>query len=506
MAVLVDESERRLVPAWKSFTNSTPELQPLSSIELEKADIGSYVTDWKSTPNIANAGDLLSAAIVGNRLDVPEVYEAAQFIVCQHESIPQPLLKKANDIIGTSSPTFETPFLTNDYSILKRIADLKRLINLYPKDAILQIEIARCYLSLGQLVKADLHVRYALALDCNNRYIVRCAARFYLHIQQLDVALLVVRKSRLTSQDPWLMASEISLSQLNNKTSRYIKKGLQLIESGKFGKFDLTELRSAIGTEELRNGAYAKCRKLLNDSLIQPNSNSLAQARWISASKSVELNFDRFDLSTGQFVEARSYKAVEDKDYVSAIKFAEKWIEVEPYSTRTILYAYNIASNYLKDNNKGIEILSNAYKTHKSNPVILNDYAYSLALNGQTERAQEVIRKAKTDGSRDSDIIDICITATKGLIAFRTGDADTGSRLYQDAIERSMKHSDRPSLNHSALLNYCRELLVYSNTVECREVVTNIIDKIPLDQSNAELVKLKDEVDSLLTKNELILE
>ena len=68
MAVLVDESERILVPAWKSFANSTPELQPLSSIELEKADIGSYVTDWKSTPNIANAGDLLSAAIVGNRL------------------------------------------------------------------------------------------------------------------------------------------------------------------------------------------------------------------------------------------------------------------------------------------------------------------------------------------------------------------------------------------------------------------------------------------------------
>lgn len=499
MAVLVDETERRIIPAWKAFGDSTPELQPIKQVERQKSDISSFVNDWISCPNMANAGDLISSAIVNGRIDIPEVKEAAEFVVLHESDAPVPLLNRSKDFFSHNED-LEVPTDNTFLGLCGKISKLKHLLQKYPKDAILHIEIARCYLALGVDEKAELHVRFALAIDCNNRYVVRCASRFFIHVHKKEDALRVIRKSRLTTVDPWLLASEISISQINDKISRNVKRGVQLINSGNFSAFDLTELRSAIGTLELSTGAYSKSRKLFNDSLLQPNSNSLAQARWVKSSKGLELNFDMFDQNTGQFVEAKSYKAFAEGDYAKSVELAKSWIRIEPYSTRTILYAYNVASNYLLNEKQGKEILADAIKTHRNDPVILNDYAYSLALNGEAEEALKIINKAKTSGQELSEIIDICITATKGLIAFRQHNYDLGNYYYKEAIQRTLEHKDRSSLNHSALLNYCREVLTADNSEESKNIVNGIIDKIPVAPNNAELTKLRKQVIDLLAQ------
>ena len=251
MALLIENTERRLLPTWKSFTSSFPELQPIRPSNIEKGDISSFVHDWKDCKNLANAGDLISAAIVNARTDEAEVIEAANYILFSNDTPSPALSKVSKSILQIDDKEIGRGC---NFEIYLHIAKIKDLLIKYPTDAILHIEIARNYLLLGQIKYAQNHVETALYFDCHNRYITRCAARFYIHLKEHEKALHVVRRSALTKIDPWLMASEIGISQLLTKTSRNIKQGLAIIDSNNYNTFDITELCSAIGT-----GDKTKC-------------------------------------------------------------------------------------------------------------------------------------------------------------------------------------------------------------------------------------------------------
>ena len=53
-----------------------------------------------------------------------------------------------------------------------------------------------------------------------------------------------------------------------------------MINSGNYSSFSLSELCSAIGTQELYH-SKKKCELYFNKSLLQPNDNSLSQAEWL---------------------------------------------------------------------------------------------------------------------------------------------------------------------------------------------------------------------------------
>ena len=183
---------------------------------------------------MANAGDLISAAIVNARTDEAEVIEAANYILFSNDTPSPALSKVSKSILQIDDKEIGRG---GNFEIYLHIAKIKDLLIKYPTDAILHIEIARKYLLLGQIKYAQNHVETALYFDCHNRYITRCAARFYIHLKEHEKALHVVRRSALTKIDPWLMASEIGISQLLNKTSRNIKKGLAIIDSNNYNTF-----------------------------------------------------------------------------------------------------------------------------------------------------------------------------------------------------------------------------------------------------------------------------
>ena len=137
-------------------------------------------------------------------------------------------------------------------------------------------------------------------------------------------------------------------------------------------------------------------------------------------------------------------------------------------------------------------------KTHIGNPVFINNYAYALTLDGKIEEAERVISKIKKIDLSSTSTEDICLTATKGMIAFRKGDVDKGMSLYINAIEKSRDRTDYPELNYSALLNFCREILIYENSTENKNYVLSIMEKLPQDDKNKELVNLREQVTALL--------
>ena len=48
------------------------------------------------------------------------------------------------------------------------------------------------------------------------------------------------------------------------------------------------------------------------------------------------------------------------------------------------------------------------------------------------------------------------------------------------------------------LKNFCREILIYENSVDNKSYVLSIIEKLPQDNQNKELVNLREQVIALL--------
>ena len=93
MANLFEHKDRRVIPNWRSFGQTTV-LGELNSFQINsqfldhKTSIDEYIIDWKLNRTVIHAADLLSAAIINNKKEDKNVLEAANFIL-QNKSIFQ---------------------------------------------------------------------------------------------------------------------------------------------------------------------------------------------------------------------------------------------------------------------------------------------------------------------------------------------------------------------------------------------------------------------------------
>lgn len=128
---------------------------------------------------------------------------------------------------------------------------------------------------IGQAKQSIEVMNIALALDSTNRFVSRSAARLFVHVEDLDRAHYVIKHNEQINSDPWLIASEISVNLLRNRSSSLVKKGLEMVNSGDYSPFSLSELMSSLGTLEFIKGTQKKSKVFFNKSLIKPNDNAL---------------------------------------------------------------------------------------------------------------------------------------------------------------------------------------------------------------------------------------
>lgn len=477
---------------------SQDELRPVKYHSRDAGDISPYINEWRNGKNVVSAGELLASAIVNNRVEEDEVKEAILFINQTDDGIPYPLKKTAKTY--TEAESVYTPQLLTGIELFQQIAALKHLISQYPYNAIYHIDIARCYVLLGQLTQAESHINTALYLESNNRFVVRAASRFFIHIKDEKQAISSLRHSCLLKKDPWLMASEISVSRMFGKNTNNVKRAIQLIDSRDYSDFDLSELRSTVGMEELGSGEFNKGRNLILKSLLAPCENSIAQAQWILNNTNVEL--DAPLVISPYFSEALCYYQYNQADYKSAISSAKNWQADAPYSFKCALYGAGIATIHLKDYNTSVELLNQYLLTNKQpseeRRKAQNDLAYALALNNEAMKAQQVLNSV-AGGIDISSIkrVDICLVATQGLIAFRMGDAEKGKHYYENAIDLSEKRKEKFT-KHTAQINYCRELLLSSKSQENKDLVTKILEEIPQYGKEVPISVMRKDVENML--------
>lgn len=510
MANLFEHKDRRVVPNWRSFGKTTM-LGELNSFQIQneisnqETSIEDYIIDWQLNKTVIHASDLLSAAIVNNKKDNAQVSDAAHFILLNQEKSSISQISLARQILN--KPAFidlserfkevnldKLPSLINPELVKVKIRETKLLLNAFPSNPILYVEISRYYSILGQEQYSVKAMKKALHLAPNNRFVLRCATRLFAHYQNekndyLDYIHNLLRRSPMTAFDPWLTSAEISIATIQNRTSKFIKKGIELVNSRNIAPFNFTELASSIGTTELLSGSTKKSREFFNKALIKPNDNSLAQVEWASR-KDSQLNIDPSNFDVKMNFEAIALDSFERDDYDLALDNAAKWFIDMPFSKRPIMFGSNLASTILKDQAKSISFLNAGLISHPNDPQLINNLAYALALENNPKEAFVQLDKIRNEAEYD-EVTKICLTATKGLAFFRSGFADPGRQMYLDAIEQTKKIQNQ-ELNWIAILNYAREEIRLGS--EYVEPIMDAVSKIPSESNEIVIRTLKNDV------------
>jgi len=508
MASLKEDEKRNVVPNWRDY-NKTSKLGEFGSasrnrVQIELFPIDQYIHAWEVNNSIPYAGDLVSAAILNGHQENPAVVEAARFIVSHKDEATKTLIHTAQSLIASPEQVAIDANLSVHQKIERinnqeetvrteiRLLKLSRDYCCY--NPIAFCELARCYVTLGQLDKAKEAMDIALHLAPNHRYICRSAARFYLHIHDEERARFIVARNPALLKDPWLLASEIAINTLMDRTSRNIKKGSELISSQNYSPFSLSELSSAIGSIEEINGNRKKCRSYFKTALINPNDNTLAQARFL-LSKDSNLSFDFGDnIVIPNAFEAEAINSYADEDFSKALIAAVDWIDDMPFTRRPVQFAASIAYSFLKDYDTAISLLELGLKANPNNPMLLNNKAYACALSGKTDAAAQAIQDAKR--LQMPLEVKVCLTATEGLNEYRKGNIEAGRALYTDAIQMAKSLLADPQIANTAILNFTREEARSNDGFD--KSVLEYINKIPNDSK--ETVQLKKDIQAEVDK------
>ena len=487
----IANSERRVVPRWREFhkTLGLGELRPLVPARRNIDPMGflpEKESAWQSSGNIVTASELVSTALVVGRADV-----AASAISFLEESpeVPTHVKQSIKRLADGSGPLeFWAPHW-NDY---QRIAYLKGIVREWHGNAVAWTDMALLYSRVGQRSHARHCIAVALALAPSNRFVLRCAVRFFLHIHEPDLAVHILHKSGRVNSDPWLLASEIAVSQIAEKSSRLIKKGMKIVSSNAFDPSQTTELSAALGTVELANGRMRNAKKSFNHSAISPNDNVKAQLLWTSAQYE-NFSFERvFDVHGPMDHEARVHDLRRNKQWKSALDNCFEWSQDEGFSARPFSLVSCIAQEAIGDLSMAQEYAEKALQTDPENALLLNNLAVMQALGSKTEDAEQTLKKASkvTTGSA---LEKIALKATKGMILYRSGHLASGRECYLSAIKEAGSGKEHKDSAKRAALYMIQEEL-HAKTMESNALAKSILDAIkraPNPESDAFMDRIR---------------
>jgi tetratricopeptide (TPR) repeat protein len=292
---------------------------------------------------------------------------------------------------------------------------------------------------------------------------------------------LLLRSPR-TETDPWLVAAEIAVANMAGRPAEFVKVGRELLD--RLPSLHTTELAASLATIELDAGQDRRARRLFEASLIEPNDNSLAQAEW--ASNQLQLP----ELETKLELVPSSYEA-KALDYQSAgrpqeaVSQAALWLADEAFSSRAAAFGSYEASK-AADFIRGADFARKGLIANPDDATLLNNLAFCLAKLGRVAEAESAISRI---GAVDFDADPATIMATKGLIAFRSGDITEGTELYVEAI-RSAKAQRRKMI---AFIMFAAELMRVDPRTEGPEAVREVneqVEKSPDTEARAWLKHL----------------
>ena len=522
MANFFDDEKRNMLPLWRSYDDigltremeySGRKILPMSFNLFD-----SFIEAWKTKQTVVSAADLVNAAVVSGNTNRIEVIKAADFMLNNAEQCTNLALDVAKSI------TTPQLILPNSLSLPKKFEDIaadhiKRLVEQeqmmkarigmlrhklreHCYDPVSYCELARCYANLGMDDKAEKYMNYAVYLAPTSRFIVRSAARFFVHKGDWDRAKTILLKSGRVKTDPWIMSAEIAVESVMERVSRYVKEGREMVLSGNVPAYSSSELCFAICKVDLDYGKHTDSRKMFEKGIIDPNDNSLAQAEFFAKRDSnIQLDLSMYSRLPHKH-EADTREAYVMGKYEDAFISSLKWMQDYRFEQRPIAFAFDISCVYLKRYDFAIEVEKKALALNPKNPTAINNLAYALGLSDRLDEAEAYL--STVNYQKYLDDIDttgsICLVATFGLIEYRKGNVDEGRKMYNLAIQAANKHKEK-GLAAKARLNMIREEV--HNVKDYDTNILNELDSLETDGIR-ETEQLKKDIIEEVKKKSLV--
>jgi tetratricopeptide (TPR) repeat protein len=456
---LLDRRDRTVVPRWRLFNSTLKADGQLSSSrvtnakksECHEARDGAYahgISEFRKNKTVWFAGDVLSEALVRNDQNI--IDEVSACILAPDSGATATLLEMAKKGQPFSKELAGT--------LPERVSALRSRLWLYPRTAPGWVDLAY-YLTLsGKISAAERAMRVALQLAPFNRFVLRSASRFYIHIGESERAHALLLKSDATLSDPWLVAGEIASATAANRTPRLIRRGREMVGDLNFDRLHVSELASAIGTVLMGAGSSPRreMKTMFRTSLDTPTENSLAQAEWASRRTSA-VPLPDFE-NRADVAEAQAWHHYVCGDYTQTLKFARQWRADQPFSARPVHLIAWIEASLSERYDSAIAVLTEAERPNPNDRRILNNLAFAYASRegpGDLLHAHRYNDRARKLSEADQDFV--FVFATGGLIAYRENAPERGRQLYLKAIELASRPGVDERLAPMAWMYLARE-------------------------------------------------
>ena len=441
-----EDRDRNVIPRWRSFGAALAFDELSTSLPNGKPDHGQLrqqLDEWrKSTvPSVTQACDLLSVAFscgLGN-----EATDVAEFILKQDASLGWA------KIVATK---ITTPEATSREELLKQypiwdietlstsIGDARRRLRQHPLNPVLWTNLALGYTTLGLTRKAHRAIITATSLAPSNRFVLRAASRFFLHIGDFERAHDILRRAPNVKADPWVLAAELANARVRRRTSGLVRNARSLASSQSFSPKHLSELNAALATLEAAAGSNRKARDYSIKALKTPTDNAVAQTTWLARNTGVPIPIPA-DIRL-KSSEAIAWQARREHDWPMALAAAKAWQGEQPFSSRPAYLGGWVAS-ISEDFFSAEQIWRIGHIGNPDEIMLANNLVFALAKQNKVEEAKGLLDRISISKASVSERV--CLLATEGLVDFRCGNSAGGSRGYQQAI-RLAEESELPRL------------------------------------------------------------
>lgn len=428
---------RRLIPRWRrvSATLATSEALPATpgpAVESPLSDemFENAVASWREERSPGRLGGVLGFSLSG------DFGERLKSIAREVEKEGAPVTEAQRALLFDLSGESEEDELLVDSresrSYLKReVSSLRSLLRTNPANPLALLDFGQLQASIGKMRVAERSLRAALSLSPNSRVVLRTLARFLVHVGRLGEAHDVLVRHPRTASDPWLMASEIAISQVAGRSSKFASRGWKTARDWSGSIEHVSELAGALGGLEMDSGHARQARELFRVALRAPNDNVIAQAITDQHRLGIDLSGPVQRQSALLASEARAIISRDCLDLASAERSAKKWSFEEPYSSRPIKFLTALLA-VGGSHEEALEWSKRGLLADPFDAAFYANIAYCLAALGRLDESEDSIRKAIAVGREE--YVGHC-TATKGLIAMQQGEFGQADRLYEAAIE-----------------------------------------------------------------------
>jgi len=323
--------------------------------------------------------------------------------------------------------------LQGEEDIREAIARLRKHISNNTMDALAWLDLSYYYALSSQQESSLRSILVAAELAPKAPFIVRSAARAFLHYGKPEQALKMLRRSFNSTGDMSFAVSEIAIAKQTKLKSRFEDRVFKIFKSpsSRILKSSVwSEIGATVATNESFSGAHKKAKKSALSVVDKiSNENVLAQLEWLSSRENFSI--PRKPFLYGDF-EADAISAYNEGRLDVAARLCVDWARFQPFSSAPGMHGSYVASVALGDFELAEKLSSYAFRFSYDEFLSINNYAFSLAANSKPFEAMNVLSKVKVNRLDYKD--QLTFFATTGYILFKLNECEAARIQYRKAL------------------------------------------------------------------------